>query len=65
MNTLDIFRTAKVVIDQQGPSAAMRYARERHRLSAERSDLETAEIWERIETAITHIIEIGAESVAH
>jgi hypothetical protein len=65
VNTIEIFRTARIVIDQQDPSAATRYARERNRLSAERDDYETAELWERIETVITHIIEVGVEGVAH
>ncbi len=63
MNTVEIFRTARVVIDQQGRLAAEDYARERLRLCCDRSDAESADVWARIESAIGHILTIGVDGL--
>jgi hypothetical protein len=63
MNTVEIFRTARVVIDQQGRLAAENYARERLRLCCDRADAEAADVWARIESAINHILHQGMEGL--
>lgn len=63
MNTVEIFRTARVVIDQQGSAAAEGYARERLRLCCDRADAESADVWARIESAISHILTAGVEGL--
>ncbi len=63
VNTVEIFRTARVVIDQQGSLAAEGYARERLRLCCDRADAESADVWARIESAISHILTVGVEGL--
>lgn len=65
MTEIEVLHTARIVIAQQGDEAARHYARERHRLSAQRDDVEGAQTWERIACAIHRILDTGAEGTLH